>query len=303
MTTTNAAAGCIAMAIAIAGVSAVGCGGARGDAEADETADDSSLALVAKMPAKVTAIAEKNWSASVAPGSGADDGDILALRLYTGDGSYVRRRCYGADCAQAVAETDRFTAFTAKGKTYLQFHSFTREVVPAPPTPPGGKPRGPEVQDHDVVADTYELRTSGSSIKLRKTYSSRWVKLTAVDDADLCASSGGSWDEQPAMPTPQPVKVPPTTKGQQPAAPAPAPATSANAPATPPPAPTYACRCSAGDQWYVPGAGGCMHVAVSSETACDDTNGSYTDDDATRLGTYCQCGLGRTMTDTGCVDL
>ena len=46
-----------------------------------------------------------------------------------------------------------------------------------------------------------------------------------------------------------------------------------------------------------------MHLTISSESACDDTNGSYTDDDATRIGTFCQCGLGRTMTETGCADL
>ena len=51
------------------------------------------------------------------------------------------------------------------------------------------------------------------------------------------------------------------------------------------------------------GAAGCIHAATAGEDACDTSNGSYTDDDATKLGTYCACGLGRTLEDTGCVDL
>ncbi|GAC1549762.1 MAG: hypothetical protein NVS3B10_12990 [Polyangiales bacterium] len=245
-----------------------GCAGTpAGDSGA---VDDSVDALSSKTTASLTAFEAKNW---VTTSAIAEDGDILSLHLYA-DGTYVRLRCYGAGCSEAVAETDRVTAHHANGKTYLDFWSFLRQPVAPPPAKAaaaGGvlpKPAstGPSYQNEPVIADTYEIRATASGIKLRKAHKTRWVSLASVDDATLCDASGGTW----------------------------------SAPSTPSPA--SGCGCPSGES-YVAGAGGCMHVAVSTEDACDQSNGSYTDDDATRLGTFCACGLRRTMTDTGCVDL
>src|SRR5439155_1296062 len=60
------------------------------------------------------------------------------------------------------------------------------------------------------------------------------------------------------------------------------------------------CECASG--MFVPGVGGCTDPAVGSEDGCDETGGSYTDDDSTRIGTFCRCGVGRYMTEGGCTD-
>src|SRR5438046_945167 len=61
------------------------------------------------------------------------------------------------------------------------------------------------------------------------------------------------------------------------------------------------CECASG--MFVPGVGGCTDPAVGSEDGCDETGGSYTDDDSTRIGTFCRCGVGRYMTEGGCTDI
>lgn len=268
-----------------------------------EEVDDTSDELSSKKTTSLAALADTSW---VSTSTSADDGDVIALRLFA-DGSYVRLRCYQAGCAEAVPETDHFTAFTSKGKTYIEFWSFRRVLVTPPatkgaPPPKGVPPKGggvaaPEWDDQPAVADTYEIKKSGATLKLRKTYTTSWTKLAAVTDDALCGDSGGTWTIPPPPPATPAKGAPPTTKGTQPASPPPAGATPA-APLAPPP---Y-CACpTAGDGFVAPI--GCMHLTVSTESACDDTNGSYTDDDATKIGTYCQCGIGRVMTETGCVDL
>lgn len=276
--------------------SLAGCTAPASNADA-EPVDSSEGDLSARSPASLAAFADKNWVATKAV---AHDGDLRELRLYS-DGSYVRLRCYGAACAEAVPETDRYTAFRSSGKTYLELWSFERVLVPGPPPKvKGGAPSPPAYENNPVVADTYEIKATGSGIKLRRTYSSRWVTLTATSDEALCAASGGSWSLPVVTPPSTTSKVPPTTKGTQPATPPPASMTP-SAPVAPVAVDAWnACHCAAGEG-YVAGGGGCVHIAVSTEAACDSTNGSYTDDDATRLGTYCACGIGRTMTDGGCV--
>jgi hypothetical protein len=61
------------------------------------------------------------------------------------------------------------------------------------------------------------------------------------------------------------------------------------------------CDCGAG--WptaYSPGAGGCWVAPATGESQCDDTNGSWTDDDADLVGTFCECGYSRHLTVDGC---
>jgi len=63
--------------------------------------------------------------------------------------------------------------------------------------------------------------------------------------------------------------------------------------------------CDCGKGWptaYSPGAGGCWQSPAVPEAACDSTQGSWTDDDADLVGTYCECGIGRRLTVGGCVD-
>jgi hypothetical protein len=63
--------------------------------------------------------------------------------------------------------------------------------------------------------------------------------------------------------------------------------------------------CDCGKGWptaYSAGAGGCWQSPPVTEEACDATQGSWTDDDTDLAGTYCECGIGRRLTATGCVD-
>jgi len=64
-----------------------------------------------------------------------------------------------------------------------------------------------------------------------------------------------------------------------------------------------ACACPA-HQLFVAGAGGCIPVPGASEDRCDDSSGLWTDDDATPIGSYCECGEGRRVADDGaCVEI
>ena len=63
--------------------------------------------------------------------------------------------------------------------------------------------------------------------------------------------------------------------------------------------------CDCGKGWptaYSPGAGGCWLSPAVPEAACDATQGSWTDDDADLIGTYCECGIGRRLTAAGCLE-
>ena len=52
------------------------------------------------------------------------------------------------------------------------------------------------------------------------------------------------------------------------------------------------CGCPAGRS-FVPGANGCIEAPGANEAKCDASNGLWTDDDATLIGSYCNCGSGR----------
>jgi hypothetical protein len=115
-----------------------------------------------------------------------------------------------------------------------------------------------------VITDVYEIRTISRGIQLRKTYTSRWFSLFTATVSSQCAASGG------------------TLSGSD--------CTCPNA--------TYS---DSGYEAFVAGAGGCIWAPSGSEQACDDSGGSYTDDDATAISTYCVCGIGRTVaTDGSC---
>lgn len=50
---------------------------------------------------------------------------------------------------------------------------------------------------------------------------------------------------------------------------------------------------------FVPGQGGCMAHLGENEGNCDDSDGLWTDDDATLIGSYCVCGEGRHVDASG----
>jgi hypothetical protein len=106
---------------------------------------------------------------------------------------------------------------------------------------------------------------------LRKTYTSRWQSLESVTDTTLCANTGGTWD--PAHPA----------SGARPDS-------------------TTPCNCAAG-KTFVPGDFGCVVPVDPGESACDDSNGFYTDDDSTLLGSFCVCPKGSAIAANGCVAL
>jgi hypothetical protein len=212
-----------------------------GDGGADDALD--ATAEGAPLADKADAIALDGLYETTA--TSLKSGDVPDVQFLP-DGRYVRARCYHAGCKAPVAETDRYDVFKSSGHTYVRFWSFT-VVTDAD----GNRDQQPK------VADTYELRKTAHGIKLRKTYSSRWLTLDAVTQTDVCEASGGTWN------------------GSAP------------------------CLCPGGNDLltthgaFVPGAGGCILIGGGGEDACDSSNGLYTDDDSTLIGTYCICGLGR----------
>jgi hypothetical protein len=119
-----------------------------------------------------------------------------------------------------------------------------------------------------ALADTYEIKKTRTGIKLRKTRSSRWFSLRESTLEDICLASGGEPGEDPTPCT---------------------------------------CEELAGGDWshymgFFPGLGGCFEIFAANEDTCSST-GSYTDDDATSIGTYCRCPLGTYETQEGCVDI
>jgi hypothetical protein len=132
-------------------------------------------------------------------------------------------------------------------------------------------------ESKQVTVDTYEVRAQGTSLELRKTYTSRWFTLEARTDETLCTSTGGTWDSQQDF--------------------------DGAAAGT-----TTHCNCGQDpNMWpspaFVPGAGGCRMSFAIGEDACDMTLGAYTDDDRDSLGDYCRCAAGTRPTDDGCVAL
>jgi hypothetical protein len=198
----------------------------------------------------------------VMPGGGHYNNDVPSLSLGA-DKTYARVRCYGASCAKRVRESDHYQAVkSSSGKIYLRFDRFVWV-------------------DHDTfstaqkLADSYEVKLTSTGIALRKTYTTRWMKLDKKTDEALCTTSHGTW--KPTM------DLDGAAAGT-----------------------TTHCDCGQDpNKWpspaFVPGAGGCITAAATNEDDCDTTNGYYTDDDRDSLGDYCRCPLGTAITDMGCI--
>src|SRR5262249_12731223 len=111
------------------------------------------------------------------------DGDIPALELRSG-GTYVRMRCYRANCTLRVPETDHYDTYTSSsGLTYVRFYSF-KTVTNA------------NTGDRDqvsTVADVYEIKATSTTIRLRKAYTSRWVTLRQTTEKTRCTATAGTW--------------------------------------------------------------------------------------------------------------
>lgn len=171
------------------------------------------------------------------------EGDVTALEL--SGPSYVRTRCYRAGCALPLPETDAFDTYvSASGKTYVRFWSV--EIVD------GDSGR----QSEPRLADVYEIARTTTGIKLRKSYTTRWVTLTKTTPAARCTATGGAWSTDTCA-------CPGNTPGEL------------------------------ASRIFVAGAGGCIATPGANESNCDDSRGMWTDDDATLTGAYCICGAGR----------
>lgn len=239
----------LAIGIVTAGLLASACGDAADDAS-DEEAETASEQTLGKADAAFSGLYATSTTS-------LRDGDVPNLNLLPG-GTYVRRRCYHAGCALPVAETDHYDSYTSSsGKTYLRFYSFRNEWNAA----------------HDdrtqvpVVADVYEVKKTATTIRLRKSYSTRWLTLRKTSAASLCKQGDGTWE------------------GNN-------------------------CSCPGSGGWsdsgyvgFVAGLGGCTSIPGAGESECDDTEGSYTDDDATLVDTYCLCEHGKYLSNTGCAAL
>lgn len=181
-------------------------------------------------------------------------GDIPAMDLE--NGTYVRSRCYHTNCALEVSETDSYDYVTRSGKTYVRFWSFDAY-----------RDSQGTLQQDPRVADTYEIAGTATGIKLRKTYTTRWVYLYPTTSDANCTASGGSLGQNGCT-------CPGNVVGEWP------------------------------HNIFVAAAGGCVHNPGSNETNCDDSDGLWADDDAAANGAYCLCGYGRYLDDTGtCTDL
>jgi hypothetical protein len=171
-------------------------------------------------------------------------GDITNLELT--DTSYVRGRCYHTGCSTWAPETNHWDSFTSGTHHYLRFYSFTKDGS------------GNETQ---VIADAYEVKKLSTGIKLRKTYTSRWITLAARTSQVLCGESGGTWSN-------------------------------ATCDCGPMQGPDWVLP--------IDGLGGCFQAPTGTEASCDATGGDYTDDDTTAIGTFCLCPIGTMVTETGC---
>jgi len=180
-------------------------------------------------------------------------GDVPSLELRD-DGQYIRARCYHYNCAAQVAETDNYDLYTsASGKTYVRFWSFTYS-----------RDANGELASEPAIADVYEIRTTATGIRLRKSYTGRWVALDATTPEAVCAGDGGTFGTDGCL-------CPGAPSGDG----------------------------TTGYLGFLPAAGGCVRIPGGGEDACDSSDGFYTDDDATLVGTYCRCGRGRHVVDAG----
>lgn len=118
------------------------------------------------------------------------------------------------------------------------------------------------LQNQSVVADVYEIRAFTKGVQLRKAHSTRWQSLYLSSPGLACATSGGT-------PNGTDCTCPLNQPGM------------------------YAA------QVFVPGAGGCIANPGASESNCDDSQGMWTDDESTLIGSFCICAVGEYLDSTG----
>lgn len=228
-----------ALIISLLALAAAGCGGTLDTA--DTSADTAALAATSgKRDAAPAADPQGSVDGNYVIGS--DYGDIWYLYLRGGDGAWSWTRCYDADCAAPVIEAGTYKLSTTRsGRKYITMYQADRLD-----------------QDRPRFNSMYAYVKSAHGLKLRRVYTSSWMRFDAVSDADLCASSGGVM--------------------------------------------TNVCDCGAWPNAWSPGAAGCWLAPAVNEESCDNTHGSWSDDDPNASGTFCDCGYGRALSDSGCVD-
>ncbi len=246
-------------ALLIATVLLGACDAAPVGADGPSDVDDADAETAALVPTgKADAIDLVGLYAARA--AAHQEGDVTTLELFAagaspsapGERDYVRTRCYHAGCALPLVETSTFDTYaSSSGRTYLRFWS-----VRITDATDGTRTTTP------VIADVYELTRTAARIKLRKSYTSRWVTLAKTTPAARCAATAGTW-------TADACTCPGTVPGAWPTS------------------------------IFVPGAGGCIARPADDESNCDDSHGLWSDDDATLAGAYCVCGLGAYDDATG----
>jgi hypothetical protein len=223
-------------------------------AAADDDLDDSEAETATAQDVTGTLVGLYATSTSTT----LADGDIANLQL-DANGSYIRLRCYHAGCALRVPESDHYDSYTSSsGKTYVRFYSFVTVWNTA----------GDDRMQKPVVADVYEVQKTSTTIRLRKSYSSRWVTLRKTTPKAQCTGDGGTWSTTTQCSCPGPTGW-----------------------------------STSGYFVFTPGAGGCVKVPGTTEDGCDTSGGYYADDDATPVGTFCSCDRGQYLTNDGCTDL
>ena len=120
------------------------------------------------------------------------------------------------------------------------------------------------LQSQKQIDDVYEIRPTSTGIKLRKAHTTRWFSLPRATPAGQCARTGGTWEST---------------------------VSNCNCPGNTPS--MFAATI------FVPGAGGCIANPGADESNCDASQGMWTDDEATLIGSYCVCGYGRYDDATG----
>jgi hypothetical protein len=161
----------------------VGCADLTLDDQTDGEAETATAQLVGKEDAaSFTGVYRTHTTA-------LKDGDVPSVELVTNAKpglpttySYVRSRCYHANCSVRVPETDKYDLYTTNGKTYLRFWSFTITNDP-----------NDGLVQHPAVTDVYEIKAISHGIKLRKSFSTRWQTLYTASASLMCSESHGSW--------------------------------------------------------------------------------------------------------------
>ena len=154
---------------------------------------------------------------------------------------FVRARCADPGCTELAPEVGWYQQLrNASGTKYVRFN----------------------IGDGN---DLYAYSISRGRLLLRKTNTSRWFALGAINDVTLCSQSGGT-----------------LTNGN-----------------------CDCSGINDGGRLHFPafirGLGGCVIPAGVDESTCDSTGGGWTDDDTARDGSFCLCPYGQWLVDqVGC---